>query len=147
MITEVAIAGYRSLRDVVLPLGQLTVITGANGVGKTSVYRALRLMSDIADDRIIGSLAREGGFDSACWAGPEKISTGMRDGSIPIQGTVRKGPIALKLGLCDDGIRYSIELGLPPPGISMFGGDPEIKREVLWGGAKPTPSSPASAGR
>jgi len=39
----------------------------------------------------------------------------------------------LKLGFTDDDTSYSIELGLPPPDrTTMFGGDPEIKREVLW---------------
>jgi predicted ATPase len=47
----------------------------------------------------------------------------------------------LKLGFTDDDTSYSIELGLPPPdSTSMFGGDPEIKREVLWVGDKPMPS-------
>ena len=37
MLTTVAVRGYRSLRDVVLPLDALTVVTGANGTGKSSV--------------------------------------------------------------------------------------------------------------
>ena len=141
MISKVAISGYRSLRDIVLPLGQLTVITGANGTGKSSIYKSLRLLADIADDRIIASIAREGGFDSIRWAGPEKISRGMRDGSVPIQGTVRQGPVSLKLGFTEDELSYAIELGLPiPVPGTMFALDPEIKREVYWLGDKPTPS-------
>lgn len=141
MINTVAISGYRSLRDVVLRLGQLTVVTGANGTGKSSVYKSLRLLAGIADGRIISTIAREGGFHSVLWAGPETLSRGMRDGSVPIQGTVRKHPISLKLGFADDEQAYSIELGLPPQdSTSLFGADPEIKREVLWFGDKPTPS-------
>ncbi|MEO0881103.1 MAG: AAA family ATPase [Pseudomonadota bacterium] len=140
MITKVAIAGYRSLRKIVLPLGQLTVVTGGNGTGKSSIYRSLRLLADIADDRAIRSLAMEGGFERARWAGPEKISRGMRAGDVPVQGTVRKGPIALQLGFQDDDLSYSIELGLPTNGRSLFSGDPEIKRELIWHGDKPTPS-------
>ena len=141
MISKVAISGYRSLRDVVLPLRQLTVVTGANGTGKSSIYKSLRLLADIADDRIISSIAREGGFRNVLWAGPEQISKSMRDGSVPIQGTVRKKPISLKLGFTEDTLRYAIELGLPPrAGTSMFNDDPEIKREVYWLGDKPTPS-------
>ena len=141
MISKVAISGYRSLRDVVLPLGQLTVVTGANGTGKSSIYKALRLLADIADDRIIASIAREGGFRSVLWAGPEQISRGMRDGSVPIQGTVRKGRYALKLGFTEDTLSYAIELGLPgQDGTSLFNEDPEIKREVYWMGDKPTPA-------
>jgi recombinational DNA repair ATPase RecF len=46
MLHTVAIRGYRSLREVILPLGRLSVITGANGAGKSSLYRALRLLAD-----------------------------------------------------------------------------------------------------
>lgn len=140
MISRIAISGYRSLRELTLPLGNLTVITGANGSGKSSVYRSLRLLADIADDRIIASLAREGGFSSVRWAGPERLSRAMKDGSAPIQGTTRKNPVSLKLGFTDEDTSYSIELGLPIPGQTLFYGDPEIKREVLWTGDKPLPS-------
>ena len=70
MIYTLAIANYRSLREVVIPLDQLTVITGANGSGKSNLYRALRLLSDTAIGSAIPSLAREGGINSAVWAGP-----------------------------------------------------------------------------
>ena len=40
MIRTVAVQGYRSLRDLLLPLGQLSVITGANSSSKSSVYRS-----------------------------------------------------------------------------------------------------------
>jgi predicted ATPase len=140
LISRIAISGYRSLRDLTLPLGDLTVVTGPNGSGKSSVYRSLRLLADIADDRIIASLAREGGFESVRWAGPERISRAMSEGAAPIQGTTRKNPVALKLGFTEDDTSYSIELGMPIPGQTMFGGDPEIKREVLWTGDKLLPS-------
>ena len=74
MIYTLAIANYRSLREVVIPLDQLTVITGANGSGKSNLYRALRLLSDTAIGSVIPSLAREGGINSAVWAGPETFA-------------------------------------------------------------------------
>ena len=40
MLQILAVSGYRSLRELRLPLGQLTLITGANGSGKSSLYRA-----------------------------------------------------------------------------------------------------------
>ena len=64
MICTIAIQGYRSLRELVLPLGQFTVVTGANGSGKSSVYRSLRLLADAAKNAVIASLAREGGLSS-----------------------------------------------------------------------------------
>ena len=60
MISTLAVAGYRSLRDVRLHLGGLTVVTGANGSGKSNLYRALRLLADCARGEVVGSLAREG---------------------------------------------------------------------------------------
>jgi predicted ATPase len=136
MITKLAIAGYRSLRDVRLECEQLTVITGANGSGKSSLYRALRLLADIAQGRVIQSLATEGGLDSTLWAGPESFSRAMKAGDLPIQGTVRKESISLKLGFSSDDYGYAIDLGLPqslkPP--SMFFKDPEIKVECQWVG-------------
>lgn len=48
MLTTLAIANYRSLRDFLIPLGQLNVITGPNGSGKSSVYRAQGLLAETA---------------------------------------------------------------------------------------------------
>jgi hypothetical protein len=40
-------------------------VTGANGARKSSFYRALRLLADVAQGRAIASLAAEGGFYAA----------------------------------------------------------------------------------
>ena len=71
MLTTLAIANYRSLRQLVLPLGQLTVVTGPNGSGKSSVDKSLRLLAEIAQGGVVRSLVREGGLPSTLWAGPE----------------------------------------------------------------------------
>jgi predicted ATPase len=134
MITKIAIAGYRSLRDVRLALGNLNVVTGANGSGKSSLYRALRLLADIAQGRIIQSLAAEGGLHSTLWAGPETFSRAVKRGEHPVQGTVRKNAISLKLGFAGDDYGYAIDLGLPVPSSSAFSRDPEIKTENQWTG-------------
>ena len=61
MIATLAVENYRSLRSLVLPLAPLTVVTGANGVGKSSLYRALRLLADAARNGAVAALAREQG--------------------------------------------------------------------------------------
>jgi predicted ATPase len=137
MLTTVAIANYRSLRDVVLPLDRLNLVTGANGSGKSNLYRALRLLADTAQGRVVSSIAREGGLQSTLWAGPESISQAMRRGDHPIQGTRRNHPVNLRLGFAGDPFGYLIDLGLPQPGASAFGLDPQIKRECVWHGPAP----------
>jgi predicted ATPase len=134
MITRLAISGYRSLRDIRVTLGALNVVTGANGSGKSSLYRALKLLADIAQGRIIQSLAAEGGLQSTLWAGPEAFSRAMKAGAQPVQGLVRKNPISLKLGFSGEDYGYAIDLGLPQD--SIFSNDPAIKVESLWTGER-----------
>lgn len=134
MITRLAISGYRSIRDITLTLAPLNVITGANGSGKSNLYRALRLLADIAQGRIIQSLAAEGGLQSTLWAGPETFSREMKSGALPVQGTLRKKSISLKLGFSGKDYGYAIDLGLPIPGRSLFSHDPHIKVEGIWTG-------------
>jgi len=133
IVSRLCISGYRSLRDVRLEIEPLTVVTGANGSGKSSLYRALRLLADVAQGRIIQSLALEGGISSVLWAGPEQFSRGMKRGEQPVQGTVRKSTIGLKLGFASESYGYAIDLGLPVAG-GLFGRDPVIKTEILWTG-------------
>ncbi len=136
MIRTVAIQGYRSLRELVLPLGQLSVITGANGSGKSSVYRSLRLLADVAQNAVVSSLAREGGLSSTFWAGPETIARSVRQGTHAVEGLAKRNAASLKLGFGSDTYGYSIDLGYPPPlpPATMFGLDPRIKRECIWHG-------------
>ena len=115
MIRTLAVERYRSLDELVLGLDRLTVVTGANGSGKTSVYRVLRLLADIVRDGAISSLAREGGMRSAIHAGPRP-----------------KGPVAVRLGVATEDLSYAIDLGLPQ--LGPFRLDPEIKSEVVWAG-------------
>jgi predicted ATPase len=136
MIQTLAISGYRSLRDLVLPLDRLTLVTGANGTGKSSLYRALRLLADAALNSVVASLAREGGLPSTLWAGPQIIGRAVKRGDHPVEPTAKKKPASLKLGFAADPYSYSIDLGYPPPPppTTLFNLDPEIKRECIWHG-------------
>lgn len=136
MIRTIAVQGYRSLRDLVLPLGRLTVITGANGSGKSSVYRSMRLLADTSLNHVVGSLALEGGLPSTFWAGPETIARSVRQETHDPEPLAKRRSASLKLGFGGDTYGYSIDLGypLPPPPPTMFELDPRVKRECIWHG-------------
>ena len=145
MLATLAIANYRSLRSLILPLNELNIITGPNGSGKSSVYRSLKLLADIAQGGAIASIAREGGFWSTLWAGPENFSSAVKRGDYPVQGTNRKDAVSLKLGFASAGsdeFSYAIDLGLPSPiPATAFSADPEIKTEYIWSGPVLRPSA------
>lgn len=141
MLTTLAIANYRSLLNLVVPLGPLNVITGANGSGKSNLYRALRLLAETAQGGVVNALAREGGLQSTFWAGPEALSSGMRSGKVAIQGGPRQHRVKLRLGFAGTDYGYAIDLGLPTPSSSAFALDPEIKRECIWAGPWYRPAS------
>src|SRR5688500_5079027 len=102
MLTTLAIANYRSLRELVLPMGRLNLVTGANGSGKSNLYRALRLLAETAQGGVVPALAREGGLPSTLWAGPENISPRMQRGEVAIEGGPRREPVSLRMGFAGE---------------------------------------------
>jgi predicted ATPase len=132
-IGEISIAGYRSLRAIRFPVGRLTVFVGANGVGKTNLYRALLLLQAAAAGSLARELAAEGGMESALWAGKRPVNKPVR--------------IKLEIGFADDEAghgdaeveaahdaivqRYHIEIGLRTIMAAAFPLEPQIKEESL----------------
>ncbi len=142
MITTLAVENYRSLHYLVIELARLSVVTGANGTGKSSLYRALRLLADSSRNGAVAALARQGGLQSTLWAGPETIGKAMRAGEHPVQGTLRRRPVSLRLGFAGTDFGYAIDFGLPPPSrSSAFALDPQIKCEAVWAGPLLRPSA------
>lgn len=141
MLHTLAVGNYRSINNLVMPLGQLNLITGANGSGKSNLYKALRLLAETARGGVVNALAREGGLDSTLWAGPEKTSRRMLSGEVPVQGGPRSAAVRLRLGFAGEDFGYAVAFGLPESNSgedqhtpSAFALDPEIKRESIWAG-------------
>ena len=123
-ISDFQAKGFRSLKSVSYPMSNLDVFVGANGVGKTNLYRALELMRAAADNTVARDLAWEGGLTSALWAG-------HRLGRRPVE-------ISLAVGLFDPSggaeaarYRYELTIGWPAPMAAAFDGEPHIKTESL----------------
>ena len=117
-VSELFIAGYRSIRELRLPLARVNVITGPNGSGKTNLYRAVFLVSQAARGEFARTLAWEGGMPSVMWAGPRRNDK----------------PVRLRLGVATEDFSYEIACGLPIPSRSVFALDPEVKEEFVWHG-------------
>jgi len=121
-VTRLEIAGYRSVRRLVLPVHPVTVVVGANGSGKTNLYRALYLLQAAAEGRLARTLAEEGGTPSVVWAGQREA----------------KKPVRLTVGVTlEEELAYELSCGIVPfdPTLqppSLFTLDPEVKEEHLW---------------
>lgn len=127
-IKRVSIAGYRSLRRISFPVGQLTAFVGANGVGKTNLYRSLQLLQAAAAGTLARDIASEGGMESAFWAGERR----------------RKDPVRISLGAefetsSELTYRYGVEAGLVQLCAGAgFSFEPQIKEErITMGGRRP----------
>lgn len=134
-IRELKIEGYRSVRDVCLPLKVLNVLTGPNGCGKSNLYNAVFLLAKTAKGGFAKSIAEEGGMASVFWAGPRETRS---------QSSATPKPVRVVLGVKTDPFCYQLSCGLPPQikgepyrdprgfKISAFGLDPEVKEERVW---------------
>ena len=125
---------FRSLKTISYPMSNLDVFVGANGVGKTNLYRGLELLRSAAANTLARDLAGDGGLESAMWAGGRRRSEPAR--------------IRLAVGLADTAsgrsagaaYRYEVEVGFPPIEASAaFLAEPQIKAETLSfvGGTRP----------
>ncbi|MFI6084144.1 AAA family ATPase [Streptomyces sp. NPDC051217] len=71
---------FRSLRDVSIPLGDLTVLVGPNGVGKSNVLQVFSFLADIIRTDLQPALESRGGFKEVAFWGGEKPPSTLRIG-------------------------------------------------------------------
>ncbi|MFR9725447.1 AAA family ATPase [Streptomyces sp. MS19] len=77
-LLELHVENFRSLRDVTIPLGPLTVLVGPNGVGKTNVLKVFEFLADIIRSDLQPALDDRGGFDEVAFWGGSKPPTTLR---------------------------------------------------------------------
>lgn len=124
-LSAVSIKNYRSVRSLWLPVEQLSIFVGANGVGKTNLYKALALLRGAADGTITRAIAEEGGLDSVLWAGPRKDRKPVR---LVLKALFDELEYGVEIGLPHS---YEVEIGLRQPTEAAFTLEPLVKAERL----------------
>lgn len=136
-VCEIAAAGYRTLRSIRFPVRRLSVFVGANGVGKTNLYRALQLIQAAAAGMLSRELAAEGGMESALWAGKRqakkpvriRLTVGLGDGAASA-ASHRPADYTYEVaaGLTHS---YAVDIGIRVPTAAAFALEPQVKEETL----------------
>ena len=122
MITQVHIKNYRSLKDVDIDLGRLTVLVGRNGAGKSNFVDALKFVQESLQIGLESAVANRNGLAS------------LR------RWTAKGRPVEIEIGISVRRGLFSGTYGF------VLAGSPEtdyrVKREVCFAGRTgPTPTS------
>ena len=82
-IESIAIRNYRCFRDIVLNnLQRMTIVVGANGSGKSSLFDVFTFLKDALTQNVASAVARRGGYRelvSRGQAGPIEITVKFRE--------------------------------------------------------------------
>jgi predicted ATPase len=124
-LNAVSIKGYRSIRNLYLPVEACSIFIGANGVGKTNLYKALGLLRAAAAGAITRAIADEGGIESVMWAGARRKSEPVR---LILKAHFDELAYGVEVGLPHS---YEVELGLRQPTEAAFANEPLVKEERL----------------
>jgi predicted ATPase len=101
------------------------VFIGANGVGKTNLYKALGLLRCAAEGTMTRAIAEEGGVESVLWAGARRRGMPVR---LVLKAHFDEMEYSVKAGLPHS---YEVEIGLRQPTEAAFAIEPLIKEERL----------------
>lgn len=79
-LNKIHVAGFRSLRDVTLDLGPVTVLIGPNGAGKSNLLSALRMVSLMRTGSLARFVGEQGGASTLLHYGAQntqELSIGL----------------------------------------------------------------------
>lgn len=118
MLTRLRVTGFKNLVDVDVHFGPFTCIVGANGVGKSNLFDAIRFLSALADKSFV---------DAACSVRDEEA---IRMGDI--RGARGRDPRSTRVGdvrdifhqagrSLTDNISFVAEMIVPPTGVDDLG--------------------------
>ena len=96
-LTRLAAANFRSLADVDIPLGMMTVLVGPNGSGKTNVLNVLRFLASTVRFDLSAAIGEWGGLERVKRRSDSKA---RRNVTIRISGQLTKHSSYGALGDC-----------------------------------------------
>ncbi|MCO6184901.1 AAA family ATPase [Rhizobium sp. L1K21] len=122
LLKSMSASQYRSLRSIRMELDDVNVFIGANGVGKTNLYRALQLVQAAVQGNFAFEIAAEGGMAQTLWAGPRRKHEAAR---VAFAAEVEDETTGMSF-------EYRIAAGLRPPiDAAGFVFEPQVKEETL----------------
>ncbi len=124
-LTAISIKGYRSIQQLHFDVDACSIFIGANGVGKTNLYKALGLLRSAADGNLTRAIAQEGGIESVLWAGTRQRREPVR---MILEAHFEDLQYGVEVGLPYD---YEVEVGLRKPTEAAFTIEPLVKEERL----------------
>lgn len=71
-LTKIRLKGWKSIREVEVPLGPLNVLIGANGSGKSNFMSFFKLLNAMGEFRLEEFIATAGGADSLLYYGAKQ---------------------------------------------------------------------------
>jgi predicted ATPase len=73
VLTSIEIEGFLSIRSASVSLGQLNVLVGANGAGKSNLVRGFELLGRLADEELGLFVGRNGGASALLHSGEPRM--------------------------------------------------------------------------
>lgn len=135
-IDKLTIRGYKSIRSLEeLPLGNLNVLIGANGVGKSNFVSYFRMLHELVEGRLQVWMSKQGGANRVFSYGvkeTEHLSTVVRFGP--------NGYAAELISTVDDNVTFTLEklfIDDPLPGTILHLGtghrESRLREEIQHG--------------
>ena len=109
MIQQVVLKNFKTFRNASITLGPVTIVLGANGVGKSNFFDALRLLKSIGDGRSVRD-AIEGHISPG---GSITYTAGIRGGNATITHFLEHSDefeLEVTIRTRGDRIRYSVRI-------------------------------------
>ena len=154
MITKLSLGNFRSIRDSDVPLGKITVLTGPNNSGKSSIMYGLLALKNIVlnpnqsmDGFLNLGFLNMGGFSQTVFwkkessdisLGIEVLKNGARSQYTAVLGKKKSSLMVRAFKPYD--ISLDIDVSFPYPANKTANADvtgPFGKAQVVWNGISP----------